>query len=293
MHIMRHQTAMLILAGVLAFPARALDLSALWDFRDPARSEANFRRALQQATGDDALILKTQIARTYSLRGQFDTARALLHPLEAELARSSAEVAVRYWLELGRTHASHRHAPGSIDTTAADLARRHFTKALEIARGAQLDGLAIDAIHMFAFVDTEPADQLKWAREALAAVEMSRQPDAKRWEPSIRSNLGEALFDVGRFGDALDEFRRALALRSRSGPATVHRDNEWHIARPLRVLGRTAEAMEMQRRLKEESEAQNERRHYIYDELALLFEVQGDKARALHFRGLADAARRK
>ena len=45
----------------------ALDLNALWDFGRPEVSEQRFRDALQSATGDQALILRTQIARTYGL----------------------------------------------------------------------------------------------------------------------------------------------------------------------------------------------------------------------------------
>ena len=58
------------------------------------------------------------------------------------------------------------------------------------ARDAGLDGLAIDAIHMLACVDTAPTDQLKWAQQALVVVEASSQADAKRWEASIRNNVG-------------------------------------------------------------------------------------------------------
>ena len=42
----------------------AIDINALWDFSKPALSEERFRAALATAQGDDALILKTQIART-------------------------------------------------------------------------------------------------------------------------------------------------------------------------------------------------------------------------------------
>ena len=41
----------------------AVDVDALWNFNDPAASEARFRAALTVAKGDDALVLRTQIAR--------------------------------------------------------------------------------------------------------------------------------------------------------------------------------------------------------------------------------------
>jgi len=51
-----------------ATSAMAIDLRPLWDFSKPAVSEERFRAALATAQGDDALILKTQIARTYAHR---------------------------------------------------------------------------------------------------------------------------------------------------------------------------------------------------------------------------------
>ena len=47
----------------------AIDVYALWNYDEPAASEARFRAALDGASGDDALILRTQIARSYT--GQF------------------------------------------------------------------------------------------------------------------------------------------------------------------------------------------------------------------------------
>ncbi len=41
------------------------DLSHLWDFTQPELSEQRFREALATANPDEALILQTQIARTY------------------------------------------------------------------------------------------------------------------------------------------------------------------------------------------------------------------------------------
>ena len=47
--------------------ALTIDVRALWDFDDPGASEARFREAFATVTGDDALVLETQIARTYGL----------------------------------------------------------------------------------------------------------------------------------------------------------------------------------------------------------------------------------
>jgi len=103
-----------VLAGALASACArvgALDLAPLWNFSDPAASEQRFRAALATASGDDALILQTQIARTYGLRGDFETARRILHEIEPRLATAGAEARVRHALEIGRTYASAAHSP--------------------------------------------------------------------------------------------------------------------------------------------------------------------------------------
>jgi hypothetical protein len=72
--------------------AMAIDLNSLWDFDDPAATEQRFRTAMQHASRDDALLLQTQIARTYGLRGDFAAARAMLADVEPHLATASAPV---------------------------------------------------------------------------------------------------------------------------------------------------------------------------------------------------------
>ena len=57
------KTALATLALAVAGPAlAAIDVAPLWDFARPDVSEQRFRAALATASGDDALILQTQIA---------------------------------------------------------------------------------------------------------------------------------------------------------------------------------------------------------------------------------------
>jgi tetratricopeptide (TPR) repeat protein len=218
--------------------AAALDLAVLWDFDAPAESERRFRQVLKDARGDDALVLKTQIARTYGLRKDFDKAREILKEIEPAMASAGPEVRARYWLELGRTYASGRHAPESITEADRARARNANDRALEISRAARLDGLAIDALHMYAFIDPAPADQLAWSRRALELVESSSQAEAKRWEASIRNNVGESLFDLGRHEEALVEFERALALREQGTNPKATRHARTQVERTRKALGR-------------------------------------------------------
>lgn len=266
--------------GLAGADARAIDLATLWDFARPEISEQRFRTALETARGDDALILRTQIARTHGLRRDFDTARRLLQDLEPELAGAGPEARVRYHLELGRTYASAAHPPALRTPEALAQARREYERALAGAQAHRLDGLAIDAIHMFAFVDPAPADQLKWGEAALAIATTSSQPEARRWEASIRNNVGLALHALGRHAEALDQFRRALALREQRGDAQATHVARWMVAWTLRSLGRLDEALEIQLALARQADADGRPDRHVFDELEALYRLKGDAAQA-------------
>jgi tetratricopeptide (TPR) repeat protein len=263
--------------------AAALDLAALWDFNNPAASEQRFRAALAQASGDDALILQTQIARSFGLRRDFDGTRAVLREIEPKVAAAGFEARSRWALEMGRSFASATHPKALQTTENQELARGHYNDALAIARAGRIDELAIDAIHMLAFVDTAAIDQLKWAREALAVVETSSQPGAKRWEASIRNNIGYALHQLGRYEEALVEFQRAVALREAQGNAGRVRVARWMVAWTLRALKRNDEALAMQLQLEAENEAASTPDVYVFEELETLYRTLGNEARAAHY----------
>ena len=269
------------IALVTASPSlMAIDLAPLWNFSDPAASEQRFRAALASARGDDVLILQTQIARTYGLRGNFARAREILDGIEPALHSAGAEVRVRHALELGRSWASATHPDASQTPDAKARARAAYQRAFELAQAAQLDGLAIDALHMLAFVDTASADQLKWGQRALALVETSPQPAAKAWEASLRNNVGLALHQLGRFDEALAQFQRALVLRERGTDAEATRIAHWMVAWTLRALGRADDALAIQLQLERECDAARAPDRYVYEELALLYRARGDADRA-------------
>ena len=267
-------------------PAMAIDVTPLWNFDDPVESEQRFRSALATATGDDAIVLQTQISRSYGLRGDFAKAREILESLEPLLRTAGAEARSRYWLELGRTYASATHPPESQTRETKERARTAYMQAVEIARSGQLDGLAIDALHMLAFVDTEPADQLKWGQDALAIVQASSQSPAKDWEASIRNNVGYALYQLGRYDEALDQFEHAVPLRERGKNVEATRTAYWMVAWTLRALNRVDEALKIQLRLEQERQAAGIPSPYVFEELELLYRARGDAARARHYAEL-------
>jgi tetratricopeptide (TPR) repeat protein len=220
--------------------AGVIDLDALWDFGQPAVSEERFREALATASGDDALVLRTQLARAIGLQRRFDECAEELAVVE--LATGGSEGAttpiVGTYLELERGR--QLRSSGSPDD-----AKAHFLAALELAESAQLDYLAADAAHMMAI--TEPGEaQIPWAQRALAIAEASDDPRARRWTASIANNLGWTLHDLGRHQEALELFEQALAERENRGDAEPLRVARWTVARGLRSLGRHEEALAIQ-----------------------------------------------
>lgn len=248
-----------------------INISKLWDHSKPDLSEQRFRSALPTASADDALILQTQIARTYGIRRNFSQAQQILADIEPQIQSASVEAKVRYYLELGRTYSSTTHPPESQTTEVRELARSAYMNALKLAQDGKLDYLAIDALHMMTVVDTAPEDQIAWNRKAIALMQSSSQQEAKKWEGSLHNNIGYALHLLGSYEDALLEFNLALAERIRNGDPRTIRIAYWMIAWTLRALGRLDEAIEIQLRLEREWDDAGEPDPYVFEELEHLY----------------------
>lgn len=273
----------------IALEAPGPDINALWDYDDPAASEARFRAALadttNEATHDAALSLRTQIARSFSLRRRFDEAQRELDAVDAELAGAGAEPRVRTLLERGRTWRS-----------AGEPARARplFLQAEQLARTAKMEFLHVDALHMVALVQIDPELQLDWTRRALAAARAAADPQAHRWEASLNHNIGWHLHDAGRHAEALQSFRAALAARERDGakPARL-REARWSVARELRALRRHDEALALLRPLEAELASAGESDGFVPEEIAenLLALGRAEEARPHFARAHAQLSR--
>jgi tetratricopeptide (TPR) repeat protein len=233
-----------------------------------------------QANPDDALILQTQVARTWGMRKDFVKARDILAQLEPQLAQASPEAQARWNLEMGRTWASPAHTAQQRSDEAKVHARHYDMRAYEIARDAKLDGLAIDALHMMVMVDEAPAQQLAWNMKAIAYMEASNQPAAKRWAGSLYNNTGYALQQAGRFDDAIAMYRKSLAAYEEAGRVDDARVAHWMIASTLRAQGRLADALAIQQRLEREWDAAGAPDAYVYEELEQLHRTLGNDALA-------------
>lgn len=262
-------------------------LDSLWNFSDPAASEAAFRRELGGDPQADAQ-LTTQIARTYGLRGDFDTARTLLAPLAQGLEGRPAVVQALYWLEWGRAHASTAH-PSPLSDDQRALARQAYEACLAVSSG--LDSLAVDALHMMAVVDPAPEDQEAWTRKALDRAEASSQPAARAWRGALRNNLGYALHLAGKYSEAIEQFQLSRQAYLERSQAAQVRIADWMIAWTLRVMGEADQALAAQLRLEKDCDAAGEPDPYVYDELQTLYTARGNAAEAERYGALAKKAR--
>lgn len=250
-----------------------------WDFGDAAGSGARFDAlaAGSESSGDTlaAAEFRTQQARAMGLLRRFDEADSLLDGVEASLGGSDAAACggpdairprVRLLLERGRVKNSSGRA-----AEAAPL----FERAWEMARageaGAALDGLSVDAAHMYAIV-AAPGHAMEWNLRALALAESSPNPDARRWRASLLNNIGWTLFAAGDHAAALAHFERALAARVEQGIDGKGRSAwlvaRWCIARTQRALGRTVEALAAQQELLAEHDRAGSSDGYVHEEIA-------------------------
>lgn len=253
----------------------------LWDYNDPAGTEARLDERLTAFADEPALRaeLLTQIARAQGLQRRFDDGHRTLDEVAARLDRLSPRVVARYALERGRLLRS----AGRLND-----AYPLFLEAWQRANDHGEDAEAIDAAHMLALV--VPAEQqLEWNLRALSLAERTDEPRGRRWLGSLWNNIGWAYHDSGAFEQALAQFERALAWREQQGQAQETRIARWCVGRTLRSLGRYVEALELQRGLHAEARSAGEPDGYIEEELGeLLLLTEGVEAARPHFASAYD-----
>lgn len=248
-------------------PARP-DLRALWDFADPAGSEARFRALAAASEGVARELALTQVARALGLQDRFEEGYAVLAGLgggQAGTAGRDPELEVRVALERGRLTRSGGDPQGS---------RAHFEEAAAGAAAAGLEELHLDALHMLAIV--APAQEAEAITlRALDVARAATDPRARDWDASLLNNLGMTYADAGDFDRALPTFKAALAACERIGDPERIRVARWMIAWALRNLGRRDEARVLQLALRAELSAAGASDVYVEEELALLEDGDG------------------
>jgi tetratricopeptide (TPR) repeat protein len=243
-------------------PAPLPDFDAMWDYNDPAGTEAKFREVLlkAEASGDMSYRaqLLTQIARTQGLQMKFEEAHSTLDQVESMLTGDLVLARIRYLLERGRVYNSSKDG---------EAAKPLFLEAWEVGLDAGEDDYALDAAHMMAIVET-PEQKLVWSEKAMDLAEKTTDEHAKRWLGPLYNNTGWTYHDMGQYEKALELFEKSLAFREGRGDAEGTRIAKWTVARTYRSLGRVEEALEMQQKLAVQREAEGlGPSGYVFDEL--------------------------
>lgn len=179
-------------------------LDRLWNFDDPALSEARFRAAAADPAydADERAELQTQLGRAIGLQGRYEEADALLDAIDGD----EPTVAVRVLLERGRLLNSSGHA---------EMAVPLFEQAAELSDHLGEEFLAVDALHMLAIADAAHTET--WTRSALEYASTVRDDRTRRWLVALHNNLGRTLHDAGRCTEAMVEFQLAEQWAERIG----------------------------------------------------------------------------
>ncbi len=243
--------------------AEQRDFDKLWDYNDPAGTEAKFRELLPKAEkGKDTgyyIELLTQLARTQSLQRKFDEAHEILDKAMKQLKPEHIVPRIRFMLERGRTYNSSK---------VYDKARELFLAAYMQADKYEEDNLAIDAVHMLGIVDKDE-ESLKWNELAIQMAEDTEDEKAKGWLGALYNNTGWTYHDMGEYDKALELFERNVVWHTERKSGMQLYIAKWSVARCLRSLGRTEEALKMQMDLRgKESEMYSCEDGYNSEEIA-------------------------
>ncbi len=240
----------------------------IWNYDQPAETEARFLELIPETSGDQRMALFTQIARAQGLQKRFDDAHLILNDVETYLPEAESVVLrIRYLLERGRVFNS---------SGQPEKARPLFLEALTLAQSAHEDFYAIDAVHMLGIIDP-PEKQLAWNLQALAMAEQSAEVRAQNWRASLCNNIGWTYHELGEYEKALEMFQKALQARQTQAKQREIEIAEWSVARGLRSLKRIDEALAIQLRLKANVSSDG----YVDEEIGecLLLQGKTDEAR--------------
>jgi len=253
-------------------------IDLLWNYTDPAGTEAKFVALLPQAraSGNAEYLaqLLAQVARAQGLQLRFDAAHATLDEADAITGPdiSAMKVArVRGLLERGRLHNS---------ANAPELSITPFKEALDLAEAARIEVLAVDAAHMLG-IATRGDDSIAWNRRGLEMAQAAQDPRARAWRAALANNLAWTYYDLGRHEDALDAFRVSLAVEAERNNAFRAGIAQWSIGKTLRAMGRTDEALALQQEVLTRPERKdNAAEGYSHEEIGECLLFLGREAEA-------------
>lgn len=216
------------------------ELDSLWDFNDLEVSAERFRTAADDP--DLSPVIKaellTQVARALGGMGEREQALVVLDRAHAALTEPSDVVDARIALERARVNIAGKRNAEAV----AEL-----LTAVRKASAAGSAFIALDALHMLALVDEGHEEE--WAHEGIEALDSVTDPRTRRWGIAFHNNLGWRLLYAGKPEAALDHFESAWHFATQVGTENQRFITRWAKAKCLRALGRTDEAIAIQREL--------------------------------------------
>jgi tetratricopeptide (TPR) repeat protein len=256
------------------------EIDSLWDYQNPAKSEARFRQLLPKALQNTEYYLEllTQIARAEGLQGKYSDANKTLDQVMEKLTEHSTAPRIRYELERGRVINS---------SGKPSDAKPHFFEAWKVASSSGFDFYAVDAAHMVAIVADRSEDQITWNSRAIGVAGASKDPRARGWVGSLYNNLGWTYFERKEYANALEFFEKALAAREEKQNAREIRIAKWSIAKTMRYLDRVSEALEIQRALMKEWDQTGEVIGYVFEEIGECLRTLGSEEESKKYFALA------
>lgn len=251
------------------------EFDKLWNYNDPEETEKKFRELIPslKPSGDKDLYLQllTQISRTLGLQMKFDEAHKLLDEIQVDIDDKSRLAGLRYLLERGRVYNSSKEK---------SKAKELFLQAFETGRDMKEDDYTVDAAHMMAIVEAGE-ESLKWNEAAMKIAEDSEDEDAKRWLGSLYNNTGWTYFDMKDYGKAFEMFEKCKDWHEKRKTGQGLFIAKWSVAKTMRLMGQTDEAIDIQIKLKKEiEEGISDEDGYVYEELGECYLEKGDREKA-------------
>lgn len=205
---------------------------------DLAEAEKNLRALLPRAEAlDDKSIymqILSQIALAQAVQKQFDAAHQTLDRAEKRLTPESHLAKVRILTERGRVF----WQSGNIEA-----ARPLLEQSFKLSAQHHFDYHTANAAHLIAIITMNADDKIKWNTIAIDLAQHSESMRAREWLGSLYHNLGQAYLEAKQYENALTTLTKAEEFREQEGYAPNIRVAKWAVARALRLLDRSDEAL--------------------------------------------------
>ncbi len=248
------------------------DYDGYWNSDDLMATEIKIREL--SATSPEALA---QLARVQGLQGNLSGARETIELARKAIFESGQPVdkrsELRWNLEQGRILCL-------MMTPAKAL--NFFTSAWLQAQELGEVYFSIDAALMLSII-RPPKFQNEWLQKAIELAENADIPQAKMWQAQLYTMDGWHSFDFRQYDKALASFEKAfaksLSVNSDAKTYTI----QWCVGRALRALGRSEEALAIQKSLQTKMSATGRASGHVVLEIAENMQVMGNTEEAKQY----------